>query len=113
MIGRLLADFDLAQLPSGVMRGALKHLHKPFLLHKVGAGRGRKIPASRQQLHRAEIDLLIAAVGGIDRLAALGKGGRVEDDKVEPVVGIMALRHLRKEIEHIGGHKAHLLLKAV
>ena len=63
MIGGLLTGFDLAQPHSGILGSVMKHLLKVGFGHEMRAGAGGKITAAWEQLHRLEIDFLVAADG--------------------------------------------------
>ena len=76
------------------------------------AARGSgKIPAARQEAHRAEVNFLVSLFGVVRRAARLGEGRRVEDDEV---IGLFVRGlELREQVEDVGGEKVHFVRKAV
>ena len=88
-------------------------LDKQSFPHEMGAGRRREVSPSGQQLHCPEIDLFVSAGCGIDRLTALGEGRRIEDDKVELIIRVMAFHHLRQQVEYIFRDKTHPVFQMV
>ena len=83
MVARLHEKLQKARVAPGVVRRFAEHGEKQLGRHELAARAGDKKAAGLDQLHAAKIQLLIAAVGVIERFAALGEGGRVADDKTE------------------------------
>ena len=111
MVRRLLTCFNLAQRYVGILRRIMQHLHEEFLLHEVRAGAGSQIAAARQQLHRLEVDFLIAADSILHRAAGLRKGRRVEDDEV--ILVRMLVEQLAQQIKNVCLESVHNLVIAV
>ena len=99
MVGTLLPRLDLAELYARVARRVREHGAEKRVGHKVRARACRQIPAPRQNLHGAAVDLAVAAPRVFDRRAAFRKGGRVENDIVPRLFA--ALPELREQLEHI------------
>ena len=76
----------------------------------MGAGAGGQIPAPGQQLHGPVVDLLVAAHGVLDGLAALGKGRGVQNDEV---VFLGLTGQGGQQVEHVGAQEIHLPVQAV
>ena len=55
----------------------------------MGAGEGCQHPAGLEEAHGAEVDLFVAARGGLDSLAAAREGRRVQDDQAEAGPGAL------------------------
>ena len=85
--------------PPRALRGLREHLLKQRLRHELAARARHKEAARLRQLHAAAVQLAIAPIGAVEGAAALGKGGRVADDKAELSALLAVLPH---EIEHIG-----------
>src|SRR5665647_1960903 len=66
------------------------------------ATRGEEHAAWGEELHRPQVDLLVAADRGVERVARLREGGRVEDDRV--VVRTRVLLGAEK-LERVGLHR--------
>ena len=68
---------------------------------------GRKISDPRHKPQRAQVYLLIAALGIVHRFARFGECRRIEDYKI---IGLIALRlKLRQQVKHIGCDEIHAL----
>ena len=111
MIRALLTRLDLAQRDGGIRRGGGQHLAEQLIGHKVGAGTGGQIAAPGKQLHGPAVDLPIAPDGRLHRLAGLGEGRRVQNNKV--IVMALLLAQLGEQVEHIGALEAHPVLQPV
>ena len=83
MVGRLHAHFEDFRAAAAVARALAQHLLEQRHGHVVGAGAGHQKPARLHQLHRGQVDVLVAAVGARHFRRALAEGGRVEDDAPE------------------------------
>ena len=111
MVRRLLPRLDLAQLHPRVRGGGAQHALEILRAHEVAAGGRREIAPARKQLHRAVVDLAVAALGSFHGLSGFGEGRRVENDEV---IGLAALRLQRREqVEDVRAEKVHALLQAV
>ena len=111
MVGGLLANLDLAQLHAGVVRRLGHDLLEHVFAHEVRARAGGQIPAARQELHGAGVDLLVAAGRLADLRAALGECRRVEHDEVEGAARLahaLARLKARQEVEHICAGEARV-----
>src|SRR5208282_539961 len=82
----LSADLDQTQCTVGVESGAAQHLLEIGLTDVVGAGAGDQDAAGSKHLQGAQVELLVAAQGGIEVALALGEGRGVEDDGVVTVI---------------------------
>ena len=111
VIGALLAGFDLAEPHAGISGGVVEHLLEIGFGHEVRAGAGGEIAAARQELHGFEVDLFVALDRVFERVASLGKGGGIEDDKI--VVAFARLRHVGEQIKHVGADEIHASVKPV
>ena len=83
MVARLHEKLQKARVAPGIMRRFAEHGEKQLGRHELAAGARDKKAAGLNQLHAAQVQLLIAAVGVIERFAAFGKGGRIADDETE------------------------------
>ena len=83
MVARLHEKLQKARVAPGIMRRFAEHGEKQLGRHELAAGARDKKAAGLDQLHAAQVQLLIAAVGVIERFAAFGEGGRVADDEAE------------------------------
>ena len=83
MVARLHEKLQKARVAPGIMRRFAEHGEKQLGRHELAAGARDKKAAGLDQLHAAQVQLLIAAVGVIERFAAFGKGGRIADDETE------------------------------
>ena len=81
MVARLHEKLQKARVAPGIMRRFAEHGEKQLGRHELAAGARDKKAAGLDQLHAAQVQLLIAAVGALEYLAALGKGGRIADDE--------------------------------
>ena len=82
MIRSLLSGFDLFQRDAGVAGRALEHSNKELVRHKVRTGTGGQIASAGQKLHGPQVNLLVALARIVYRAAALGEGGRIQDDEI-------------------------------
>ena len=98
MIPRLHQRLQQKHLAARVSGGLPEHLQKQGCGHELGAGEAGQITAGLHHLHAPVVQLLVAPVGGIEGLAALGEGGRIADDKIVPLA---ALALALDEIKHI------------
>src|SRR5437773_5899159 len=69
------------------------------LVDMIGARAGDQAAARLEQLEGAEVDLLVPAHGLLDRVLALGEGGRVEDHGVEALAAVV---QIPQEVEDVG-----------
>ena len=83
----------------GVKGGAGEHFEEIGLAYVVGAGAGDEDSAGAEHLERAEIELFVAAEGGVEIALGLGEGGRVENDGVVVAVGG---RIVLEQVEGVG-----------
>src|SRR5687768_12500453 len=66
------------------------------------AARREEVAVLREQTHSAEIDLLVAAERGRQRLARLGESRRIQDDRI---VALAAGLAVAQEIERVRLHE--------
>ena len=93
-----------------VHRGVLEHAIKMIGAKKVRTRACHEDATRRENLHRAQIYFLVAAVRLLDHLCALGERRRIKDDEVEsPALALVFL----EKIENVGGERAHDLSSAV
>ena len=85
-------------------------LFEEVRVHEVGAGAGDEVAAVSDQLHAAQIDLTVAARGGLDGIAGLGEGGRIEDDDV---ILLALLDQLGQKSEDVAAQEGDAVLDAV
>ena len=111
MVRRLLPRFNLAQLHMGFRRRVMQHFHKQFFFHKMRAAAGGQISAPGQQLHGFHVDVFVTCSGVSHRLAALGKGRRIQNDKI--VVPTVFRLQFVQQCKHIGLHYLHPVRHAV
>ena len=82
MIRCLLFHLDLPQLAVRILCSGAQHLDEQLLGGKMGAAGSCQIAAAGQQLHGTVVDLLVTAHGVLHSAARLGKGRRVQNDKI-------------------------------
>ena len=87
MVFRLAADLYQAESAVGVKCGAGEHFQEIGLSYVVGAGAGDEDAAGAEHFEGAEIELFVAAQGGVEVALALGERGWVENDGVVVTVG--------------------------
>ena len=87
MVFGLASDLDQAEGAVGVEGGAGEHFQEIGLANVVGAGAGDEDAAGAKHLEGAEVELFVAAEGGVEVALRFGEGGRVEDDGVVAAVG--------------------------
>ena len=92
MIERLAGDRAQRDAPPGVRRGVLQHLEKERLREMKAAARGEEQSAGREQPHRAQVDVLVAANRRGQRRLVLRERRRIEHDRVEALAGASAAR---------------------
>ena len=66
-----------------IMGGLAEHGEKQLGGHELAARARDKKAAGFDHFHTAQVQLLVAAIGVIERFAAFGEGGRVADDEAE------------------------------
>ena len=66
-----------------IMGSLAEHGEKQLGGHELAARARDKKAAGFDHFHTAQVQLLVAAIGVIERFAAFGEGGRVADDKAE------------------------------
>ena len=110
VVRRLPPGFYELQGNVCVPRCGLHHLNEQLVIHKMRAGTGGKIAAPGQQLHCAEVDLLIAAFCPLYRLAALGERGGIQYDEV--IIRVLIAKR-GKKVKYICRDEIHLVNKAV
>ena len=64
-----------------IMGGLAEHGEKQLGGHELAARARDKKAAGFDHFHTAQVQLLVAAIGVIERFAAFGEGGRVADDE--------------------------------
>src|SRR6266850_3708521 len=84
MIGRLAPHLDEGDVPSRVGGGVAQHLQELLRSEMVGAGGCGDDRPWRRQTEGAQVDLLVAADGGLDGAGALGERRWIEDEEPEP-----------------------------
>ena len=89
MILGLGAAFCYCDDFASIIRSLGEKLEKCSLGDVVRAGASDQIPARLEDLHRPEVDFLVAALRGGNAIAILGEGGRIENDHVEPAILIV------------------------
>jgi hypothetical protein len=99
MIHRLPGDRPQRQTPPRIGRGIRKHLQKERLAHVEAAARREQHSSGREESHRAQVDVLVAAERGVDRGPVLGERRRVEDDGVE---GLATALEVAQIVEGVG-----------
>ena len=92
------SDLDQTDLNTGILCGFQKHFHELFLRHEMRTGIGRKIAASRQELHGFGIDFAISSEGIAEGAAAFGKGRRIKNDQIKMSMFGPQLRQHFKDI---------------
>ena len=105
MIRSLLLHFDLPQLAVRILCRCTQHLDEQLLGGKVGAAGSCQIAAAGQQLHGTVVDLLVAAHGVFYGAARLGKGRRVQNDKI---VGVPLFFQPRQQLKGVLAQKVHI-----
>ena len=82
MVERLAAEFAQRDPAAAVGGGVAEHVAKERRREVEAAARGEQHAAGREQAHRAQVDLLVAAERGVERVARLRERRRVEHDRV-------------------------------
>ena len=90
MVQRLSAELAQHDATSAVGRGLLEHLEEERLREVVRAAGGEQKSAGREQTHRAQVDLLVAADRSRKCGPRLGECRWVEHDRLEPRVFALA-----------------------
>ena len=83
VVGRGGAGFEQLNSTPGVGCGRGDDAGEVFQRDVVRAGAGDERSAGCEQMQRAEVELFIAAKGGLGSTLGFGEGRRVEDDGVE------------------------------
>ena len=110
MIPGLHQGFDQPDRPAAVGGSLPEHPDKELRGHELGAGAGDQKASVLHQSHAAQVQLLVAPVGALQSLFALGKGRRVADDQAEiPFLVLIPL----DQVEDVGLHRGDLFLHAV
>ena len=105
MIRCLLFHLDLPQLAVRILCSGAQHLDEQLLGGKVGAAGSCQIAAARQQLHGTVVDLLVTAHGVLHSAARLGKGRRVQNDKI---VGVSLSFQAGQQLKGVLAQKVHI-----
>ena len=92
MVGGGGAGFEELDAAAGVGCGGGDDGGEVFERDVVGAGVGDEGSAGGEQAEGAEVELLVAAEGGVGGALGLGEGGWVEDDGVVEVGAVAAQR---------------------
>ena len=71
------------RVAAGIVGGFAEHGEEQFGRHELAARARDEKAAGLYHFHAAKVQLLVAAVGGVERFAAFGEGGRVADHKAE------------------------------
>ncbi len=66
-----------------VGRRLRQNLKEEGLSDMVGTGAGNEVAARFEQLHRPQVNLLVAALRGRNTVPVLGEGGWIENDRLE------------------------------
>src|ERR1700756_204133 len=99
MVLGLAASLEEAQRPVSVACCFCDDLEEVRLADVKGAGTGHQNSARAKHFQGSEVELLVAAEGGVEVLAAFGEGRRVEDDGVVLLAGG---RVVLEEVEGVG-----------
>src|SRR4029079_15638411 len=99
MIDRLPGDRPKRKAPPRVCGGGRQHLQEQRLADVKAAARREQHSARREEPHRAPVDVLVAAEGGVDRGAVLGEGWWIKDDRVE---GLATTLEIPEIVEGVG-----------
>src|SRR5881397_1078329 len=83
VVARLGERGDQPEPRSRVGRGVAAELLEARLRHVVGARERQEAPPALEEPHRAEVDLLVAAHGGVEPGPAPREGWRIENDHAE------------------------------
>ena len=83
MIGGLRQAVEDAERHTGVTGGLAANRLEHFRRHVVRAGERRQNAARSQQPHRTQIDLLVAARRGVERVPPAGERRGVQDHQTE------------------------------
>src|SRR5687768_17993024 len=83
MVERLTAKLTHRDAPPAVGGGRFEHLEEERLGEMVAAARGEEGPTRREQSHRPEVDLLVAAKRRGERITRLRERRRIEHNGVE------------------------------
>ena len=105
MVRRGAAHLQQLHPPPRVLRGSAHHAQELLHPHMVRAGAGHQRPSRRQHLHRAQVQLLVAAQRALRRPLRLGKRRRIEHDRVEPLA---RLRIIAQQLKGIRLDPIHL-----
>ena len=87
MVFSLSANLGQAQGAVSVVGCIGEHFEEIRLADMVGTGARDQYAAGADHLQGTQIQLLVAAEGGLEVALALGEGGRIEDDGVVALPG--------------------------
>lgn len=99
MVGGGGAGFEEADVAACVGCGGGDDFGEVLQADVVGAGAGDEDAAGGEHAEGAEVEFLVAAEGTFEGAFGFGEGGRVEDDGVEALVGVVVAA---EEIEGVG-----------
>src|ERR1700719_1191803 len=98
MIERLRQILDDSQMTFCIHTCVNNHLQEHFTGNVMRAGKSRQVSFRRQQLKRAQMNLLVSTSSAFDRLLGFGERRGIEYDQIE----LDVLSNLVREIvEHI------------
>src|SRR5579862_7490418 len=83
------SPLDHAQRLSRIVGGFGDDLKEEGLANVIRAGAGYQEATGFEQLQGSEVNLFVAAVGGVNAVAVLSKGRRVQDDHVKLPPGLI------------------------
>ncbi len=101
MIERLSGERPQDHRLAAVGRRITHDVQEHRLAHVIAAACREQQPARRQQPHRPQVQLLVAALRTLNRSAVLCQSRRIERDHVVPLA---ACHRLAKETERVGFH---------
>ena len=87
MVPGLPPNLDQTQGSVGIMGRFGEHFEKVCWVDMVGAGAGDQDAAGAKHLQGAEVELFVAAEGGIEGAFTFGEGGWIENDGVIALAG--------------------------
>ncbi len=102
VVGGLGGDLEEADLAAGVGRGVGEDVQESICIHILTTGVGGEEATRGEEAEGAEVELLVAAEGALEGVAAGGERRRVEDDEVVGGAGVLAGG---EPVEEVGGLK--------